>query len=256
VVNYQVTAVDDCDPAPVVTCVPPSGSSFPRGETMVTCTAKDSLGNESAPCTFKVTVGGEANNPPVITCPDDMIVSCAPDSGLVVNFTVTATDDTDPAPVVTSVPASGSVFPVGETLVTSTAKDADGSESTCSFTVTVEAAEPGHIASVQARPAILWPPNHKFVDVTLDLDVEGGCGSSSGSDIGFTVTRVTSNESDNGTGDGNTSPDWIITDNGVKLRAERSGNGSGRVYTVYFTGDDGTEGSVRVFCPHDNGHGH
>jgi hypothetical protein len=254
VVDYQVGAVDDCDPAPVVTCVPPSGSHFPVGETMVTCTAKDSIGNEST-CTFKVTVGGEGggdSTPPVITCHSDTTITCAPDS-IAVNFKVTATDDKDPAPVVTCVPASGSVFHVGQTMVTCTAKDAGGNESTCSFTVTVEAAEHGHITSATANPSVLWPPNHKWVDVRLDVDEEGGCSSASA--VSFKVTRVTSNESVDGTGDGNTSPDWIITHDGVKLRAERSGNGSGRIYTVHFVGDDGTEGAVHVVVPHDQGGG-
>jgi len=35
VVTFSVTASDDRDPAPVVVCVPPSGSFFPRGTTLV-----------------------------------------------------------------------------------------------------------------------------------------------------------------------------------------------------------------------------
>ncbi len=49
------TAIDDCDPAPVVACSPPSGSTFPLGTTPVTCTATDSCGNVST-CDFDVTV--------------------------------------------------------------------------------------------------------------------------------------------------------------------------------------------------------
>lgn len=44
---------------------------------------------------------------------------------------------------------------------------------------------------------------------------------------------VASNEPVNGTGDGDTAPDWQITgDLTVNLRAERSGSGSGRVYSI------------------------
>jgi hypothetical protein len=46
-VSFVVTAADACDPAPSVVCVPPSGSFFPRGTTLVTCTATDASGNDS-----------------------------------------------------------------------------------------------------------------------------------------------------------------------------------------------------------------
>jgi hypothetical protein len=54
-VSYSVTATDDSDPTPTIVCVPPSGSIFPRGTTLVTCTATDASGNQSS-CTFPVTV--------------------------------------------------------------------------------------------------------------------------------------------------------------------------------------------------------
>jgi HYR domain-containing protein/FG-GAP repeat protein len=47
VVFFNVTASDDRDPNPSVTCVPPSGSFFPRGMTVVICTATDGSGNQS-----------------------------------------------------------------------------------------------------------------------------------------------------------------------------------------------------------------
>ena len=58
--------------------------------------------------------------------------------GEVVTFSVTATDAHDPAPLIECAPASGSFFPAGTTLVTCTAMDAAGNQSTCEFTVTVE----------------------------------------------------------------------------------------------------------------------
>jgi hypothetical protein len=54
-VSFTVTASDEGDPAPLVVCVPPSGSFFPRGTTLVTCTATDASGNQST-CEFPVTV--------------------------------------------------------------------------------------------------------------------------------------------------------------------------------------------------------
>ena len=57
VVDYTVTATDNC-PGPVTpVCIPPSGSLFPAGDTLVNCTATDACGNVGS-CSFTVTVGG------------------------------------------------------------------------------------------------------------------------------------------------------------------------------------------------------
>ncbi|HEX6886163.1 MAG TPA: HYR domain-containing protein [Planctomycetota bacterium] len=55
VVPFAVQAVDALDPSPTVVCTPPSGSFFPRGTTLVTCTATDAAGNQSS-CQFEVVV--------------------------------------------------------------------------------------------------------------------------------------------------------------------------------------------------------
>lgn len=55
VVSYSVTAEDLADPAPVVSCTPPSGSLFAIGPTTVSCTATDAAGNsQSASFTVRV----------------------------------------------------------------------------------------------------------------------------------------------------------------------------------------------------------
>jgi hypothetical protein len=75
---------------------------------------------------------------------------------------------------------------------------------------------------------------------------------------------VTSNEPQNGLGDGDTSPDWtepvIDQVNGIitlQLRAERSGTGSGRIYTITITGTDTSgntsQAKVEIIVPHDKG---
>ena len=61
VVNYtDPGATDNCDGAPVVTCVPASGFAFPTGTTEVICTAVDDCANSDAGsvCTFDVIVAG------------------------------------------------------------------------------------------------------------------------------------------------------------------------------------------------------
>lgn len=57
VVEFEVSAMDNCDGPVAVVCNPPSGSAFPVGVTEVTCVATDNAGN-SANCTFTVTVNG------------------------------------------------------------------------------------------------------------------------------------------------------------------------------------------------------
>jgi hypothetical protein len=55
VVFYTVSVTDNIDPNPQLICEPPSGGTFPVGETTVTCTATDSSGN-TATARFTVTV--------------------------------------------------------------------------------------------------------------------------------------------------------------------------------------------------------
>jgi hypothetical protein len=69
---------------------------------------------------------------------------------------------------------------------------------------------------------------------------------------------VVSNEPDNGTGDGDTANDIVIFDNlTFQLRAERSGNGNGRIYTITYQVTDWAGNSAlataTVTVPHDKG---
>jgi hypothetical protein len=108
------------------------------------------------------------------------------------------------------------------------------------------------IVSTSASPNRLFPPNHKLVPVTISVTTQGNA-------VSCRITSVSSNQPINGTGDGNTSPDWIITgDLTVLLRAERAGNiKTDRVYTIAVQctdsfGNSATT-SVRVTVAHDNG---
>ncbi|MEI7732630.1 MAG: PQQ-binding-like beta-propeller repeat protein, partial [Verrucomicrobiota bacterium] len=74
--------------------------------------------------------------PPVITCPGNLTAVATNPGGVVVNFSVPATDDHLP-PTVVSTPPSGSLFPPGLTTVNCVATDASGNSNTCSFTVNV-----------------------------------------------------------------------------------------------------------------------
>jgi hypothetical protein len=188
---------------------------------------------------------------PEIRCPADTTISCADTAGVAVDFVVEAMDDCDANLQVVSDPPSGSIFRPGTTTVTTTARDASGNVSTCSFTVTVEAGSVT-IESISATPSTLWPPNHKLVNISFDVNATSGCGGP----LSSRVLDVTCNEPANGTGDGNTEPDWVIGDDGsLQLRAERSGNGNGRVYTILLRTEDeagnGDETTVQVAVPHN-----
>lgn len=136
-VFFEVTATDNRDPSPAVSCTPPSGSLFPVGATVVQCTATDAAGNVAAGG-FTVTVTLPPDETaPLLSLPGNLTVAADSAAGKVVTFAVTATDNRDPSPAVSCTPASGSLFPVGVTTVQCTATDAAGNSATGSFTVTV-----------------------------------------------------------------------------------------------------------------------
>ena len=82
--------------------------------------------------------------------------------------------------------------------------------------LTVGDATPPVISSVTPSKGMLWPPNHKMVNVTLAVSATDNPGPPACS-----ITGVSSNEPVNGGGDGNTAPDWsIVGPLSVDLRAE------------------------------------
>jgi hypothetical protein len=109
---------------------------------------------------------------------------------------------------------------------------------------------PPVISSVSATPSTLGAPNHKMTPVSINVKVADNCTTPT-----WTVTSVSSNEPLNGTGDGDSEPDWTIAGHNVTLRAERAGTGSGRIYTVTVTAKDAagntSTGTTRVSVPHN-----
>ena len=103
----------------------------------------------------------------------------------------------------------------------------------------------------------LAPANHNLVSVQISV-----YGQDEGSGVSTIVlTSITSNEPDDGLGDGDTAGDIVGAEIGTfdtefQLRAERSGKGQGRIYLITYTITDRagnkTTATTEVTVPHDN----
>jgi hypothetical protein len=202
--------------------------------------------------TANATVTVRDTTPPSITAPPDIVVSAdascsaAPDIGV-----ATASDSASP-PVLVSNNAPAS-FPLGDTTVVWTATDASGNVATAEQLVTVVDTTAPDL-SVSVTPDSLWPPNHKLKDIVATVEATDNCDPSPA----IALTSVTSSEADNGLGDGNAPNDIQGADLGTadlafQLRAERSGVGEGRVYTIIYSATDSsgnvTTASATVTVP-------
>src|SRR5207302_584014 len=103
-----------------------------EGTTAITFHAQDNAGNGEADKTVTVRLDKTA---PVIGAVSNVTAEATSAAGAVATFTTATTDNLDPAPVVTTNPASGSTFQIGTTTVTITATDVAGNGSTETFTV-------------------------------------------------------------------------------------------------------------------------
>jgi hypothetical protein len=112
---------------------------------------------------------------------------------------------------------------------------------------------PPDCASITTDPTTLWPPNHELHTITArgGIDPEGDA-------VTLAVTSVTQDEPLDDHGDGTTIADadraGSSTDK-VRVRAERSGIGDGRVYRLNVVATDAAGAScstmVSIGVPHD-----
>lgn len=200
------------------------------------------------------------NNPPVADAGIDSIVPVGDNCYSIVTLDGTGSSDIDgdvltymwtnsfgvvsgPTPIVT--------LPLGKNTIILTVDDGMGGTDSDVVNITAKDISPPSITSINARPNILWPPNHRMVTVIVDVKTFDNCAEPFSK-----IISVTSNEPENGLGDGDKSPDWKITGNlTVELRAERSGTGSGRNYTltIQSTDDFGNNSTktINVTVPHN-----
>jgi hypothetical protein len=250
-VSAMAVATNALAPAGGVDCNDDGSIDIPEGSPLVCITPPTGAGIGKA----IVNVVGAAIKAatPVAQCKD---VTAPTDPGLCSAASVSINDgsfDPDGGPVeLTQLPPGP--YTLGNTVVTLKVTDETGLSGFCSATVTVKDMEAPTIEKVTANPNIIWPPNHKMVQVTVDVLASDNCDT----EPACKIVSVSSSEPVDGLGDGDTSPDWKITgDFTVNLRAERSGTGNGRVYTITVECTDNYENSstetVDVTVPHDKG---
>ena len=162
-VNFAATATDNCDASVAITYSQNPNTVFPVGVTQVTATATDDAGRQ-AQCQFSVTVNDTQN--PLAVCPGDISVTANPgETSAIVDFVVSATDNC-PGATAAAVPASGTAFALGTTVVTVTATDAHGNTGQCQFNVTVNAGNADPV--VTDIPDQVIDSGSVFADFDLD----------------------------------------------------------------------------------------
>lgn len=145
----------------------------------------------------------------------------------------------------------------GDFPVTVQAVDAFGATSPVqAFTWSVRSTPPNNpptCSTATASPSVLWPPNHKLAPIAI-----GGVTDPDGDPIKLSVTRILQDEpptSADFNGDNGDSGRQGSDDRVTFVRAERMGNGDGRVYEIRFTADDerggACSGTVFVGVPRD-----
>ncbi|MCL4249219.1 MAG: VCBS repeat-containing protein [Anaerolineae bacterium] len=140
----------------------------------------------------------------------------------------------------------------GQYTLTFQVTDKDGGTGSDTLIVTVQNQTP--VCDV-ALPSLdfLWPPEHQMMDVSI-LSVT----DPEGDPVAITIMSIYQDEPTNGLGDGDTSPDGQGIGTPIAtVRAERAGDGNGRMYHISFSADDGHNGvctgSVLVGVNHDQG---
>ena len=231
-----------------LTCVQSPAGPYAVGSTSVGLACTDAHGGADA-CTATITVVDKT--PPAIACPADQTLECSAGSATA-TYAATASD-TCGAPVVTCAPPSGSSFPVGTTNGACTATDGSGNASSCGFKVNVVDTAAPVVVTSGARVSY-WPPNHAYKTFKLAdcvTSVTDACGGALDINAKGQITRITSDEVEDGqgNGDGSTCLDVKITGaTTASLRAEREGTSDGRVYTIYFKVVDDAQNYTEASC--------
>ncbi len=160
----------------------------------INCSVSDAAGNATT-ASDTVSIDSTA---PVVTVPEDVTTEATGPDGATVDYIDAAGDGGE---VASCAPASGGLFPIGETTVTCTATDAHGNEGTATFTATVaDTAAPTVAVADQTVEAT--GPDGAAVDLDASADdlVDGAstpdCEPASDSTFALGDTNVTCTATD------------------------------------------------------------
>lgn len=252
------TASDAIDGTVAVSCSQGPGTVFPLGHTTVTCSATDAADNASS-VDFDVLVRDVGS--PVIVEPADILAAPTGADGAIVTYDLPAVSDAvDPDVTVSCAPASGTLFPIGATLVQCESVDDATNRGVASFTITVQ----------DRQSPVVTPPANIVVEATGSLgetvtytgesatDVVDGtravtCSPASGTLFLLGVTTVTCTASDSEDNVGTAIFTVSIVDTTapiVTAPADLSEEATGSTTIVTFSGaaTDGVDGSLTASC--------
>jgi hypothetical protein len=187
------------------------------------------------------------NVAPVAAAGPDQAAECASHAGSSVTLSSAGSGDSDGQITlyewfengkrIASGPTATVTLAFGVHTILLRTTDDDGGTNDDVVVVAIRDTQAPTVAMV-VSPTRLWPPNHTMHVVARGVSASDVCDPAPA--LRFSIT---SDEPENGLGDGDTAPDWAVQAAGasvadVLVRAERSGLGNGRVYTISATATD------------------
>jgi len=187
------------------------------------------------------------NVAPIAAAGPDQAAECLSHAGSSVTLTSSGSGDSDGQVVlyewfengtrIATGPTPTLTLPFGVHTILLRTTDDDGGTNDDVVIVDIRDTQAPTVAML-VSPTRLWPPNHTMHVVARGVSASDVCDPAPA--LRFSIA---SDEPDNGLGDGDTAPDWAIQTSGASLadvlvRAERSGLGDGRVYTISASATD------------------
>jgi hypothetical protein len=204
------------------------------------------------------------NLAPIAAAGADQVAECESHTGTIVALSSAGSSDSDgqvtlyewfeERRLIATGPTPTVNLPLGTHTILLRVRDDDGGTNDDVVIVTIQDTRAPALA-MRISPTTLWPPNHTMHVVSRGISASDVCDASP-----IVLVTVTSDEPENGLGDGDTAPDWSVPQMGpgvfdVLVRAERSGLENGRVYTIGAVATDASgnraTSSGTVTVPHN-----